>query len=384
MGCSDTKPLRILNLLGEPFERGGQESYIISNYLNMNLEGLVLDVLTPYWVGNQSYKQLIEEKGGNVFELGLPFNPGHSRKGILEPLTEFFNEHNYDIVHIHSGSISVFRFGSQAAKRCGAPFVIAHSHSSVETMNIKKRVIRRISAVLMNKNIDLFCACSTEAGKSKFLPGPSKKIVILKNGIAVERFRFSSEARKEIRDSLGATEDAFVIGNVGRLAEEKNHEFIIKVFDEVCGSDENCALWIVGDGPLRDHLLQKSEELKSHESIHFLGARDNIPQLLSGMDVFLFPSVWEGLGISLIEAQASGLPCVVSNNVAEEADIARPFIKRLSLTEKRRNWADAVKSFKGKRNPLGTQEIKAAGYDVKDTARRLRELYFEIADEHME
>lgn len=381
MGCSGIRPLRILNLLGEPFERGGQESYIISNYLNMNLEGLVLDVLTPYWVGNQSYKQLIEEKGGTVFELGLPFNPGHSRKSILEPLTEFFSEHDYDIVHIHSGSISVFRYGSQAAKKCGAPFVIAHSHSSVETMNMKKRIIRRISAIFMNKNIDLFCACSAEAGKSKFLPGPSKKIVILKNGIAVERFRFSAEARKEIRDSLGATESTFVIGNVGRLAEEKNHEFIIKVFDEVCGSDENCALWVVGDGPLKEHLLQETGRLESHESIHFLGARDDIPQLLSGMDVFLFPSIWEGLGISLIEAQASGLPCVVSNNVAEEADIAKSFIKRLSLAEAEHSWADAVESFKGERNRLGAQEVKVAGYDIEDTARRLRELYFEIAAE---
>lgn len=371
--------IHVLELLGEPFQYGGQESYIMANLQNMDLSGLVIDLLTPYSVDNLAYEKMIEEKGGNVYSLGLPFNPGHSRQGIYEPLKAFFENKHYDIVHIHSGSTSVFPLAARAARESGVKHIIVHSHASGKHFGMKNRILRRLASISLKRNVDLYCACSRDAGESKFLPDASHGIHVLKNGIAIGAYKYTPEKRQRVRDALGVTDDAFIVGNVGRLSDEKNHAFLLDVFDEVRKAIPNSELWIVGDGPLRDSIKKKIALTSLEGRVRLLGARDDVPDILSAFDVFVFPSKWEGLGISLLEAQAAGLPCVISDVIPKEAVACPSLVCSNSLDAQVPSWASLIISFEGTRDPSAWKAVKEAGYDVKDSAERLRQIYIQLA-----
>lgn len=371
--------IHVLELLGEPFQYGGQESYIMANLQNMDLSDMAIDLLTPYSADNLAYKKVIEEKGGNVYALNLPFNPGHSRQGIYEPLKAFFENKHYDIVHIHSGSTSVFPLAARAARESGVEHIIVHSHASGEHFGMKNRLLRYLASISMKHNVDLYCACSRGAGESKFLPDVDCGIRVLKNGIAIGAYRYAPEKRQRVRDALGVADDAFIVGNVGRLSDEKNHAFLLDVFDEVRKAIPNSELWIVGDGPLRDSIEEKIKLLDLESKVKLLGVRDDISDILSAFDVFVFPSKWEGLGISLLEAQAAGLPCVISDVIPGEAVTCPSLVHIHSLDVQVSLWADSIISFQGTRDPSAWKTVKEAGYDIKDSAEQLRQTYIQLA-----
>ncbi|MDO4797479.1 MAG: glycosyltransferase [Coriobacteriales bacterium] len=365
---------KVLELFGEPIGFGGQESYVITQLSHMDRDGLSFDCLSPYACENEDWRLAFQDMGGRVFTLGLPFRPGSSRELLRKPLRDFLAQHAYDVVHIQSGSTTVLSIASAVASDAGVPLILAHSHSANEHMTLKKRAIRRAASLEMRR-ADVLCACSVEAALSKFLPSRLKDVRILNNGIDVERFEAAQESRDALRAEAGIDPSTIVVGNVGRLSEAKNQSFAIDVFGELLRIHPDAVLWLVGDGEDREMLEAKVARKGLADSTRFLGARSDVENALACMDVFLFPSLWEGLGIAVLEAQAAGLPCIVSNVVPRTVEVCPDYVTRLSLSDPASQWAEAVLQKAGRRNTHQAPGFRDRGFAANETARELRQLY---------
>ena len=311
---------------------------------------------------------------GKVYELGLDFQPGQSRKLLYEPVKSFLEEHTYDVVHVHSGSISALAYVAKAARCTGVNKVIVHSHAT-GIPSIKHKAIRFIFGFMLRVNATDFLACSVEAGKMKY---PSdivrNKLVVIKNGISIEKYRLCSIKRDSIRKSLGIAKDTFVLGHVGRFSYEKNHGFLIDVFNRVHEQIPNSKLLLVGDGELVNEIRVKVKELGLENLVVFTGNVDNVQDYYQAMNVFLLPSLYEGLSFVTLEAQAAGIPCIISTSVPETAKIAQN-VYRLDLAD-RQEWIYKSISLKQEQPLDSSMVIQQAGYDIRDTAKQIRSLYF--------
>lgn len=370
--------IRILEAFGEPLAHGGQESYVMSQLSCMDKEGLHIDFLTPYGVENDSILASVASWGGDVYHLDLSFHPGKSREYLSRPLAAFFKDRTYDIVHIHSGSTSVFAIMACAAKQAGNPRVIAHAHAAPSCMTLKNMVVRLVGGLRMSRYVDVYCACSRPAGESKFLPSVHSEIRVLHNGIDCSRLVFSPEGRSEIRGELGIADDEVVVGNVGRLVDSKNQGFLIEAFGLFRRDCRRSRLLIVGDGPDRAKLVRRAAELGlSEREVILVGNRDDIPNLLSAMDVFCFPSKFEGFGLAVLEAEANGLPCIMSPAIPRDVVIDGCTVKVGEDSWSPESWAKSLLSLVGCRRFSGAEHVRAAGFDVHQTSQDLLALYHE-------
>ncbi|MEK5214649.1 glycosyltransferase [Psychrobacillus sp. FSL H8-0487] len=198
--------------------------------------------------------------------------------------------------------------------------------------------------------------------------------ILIKNAIPAKEYIYNDKIRKEVRTQYGL-EKKFIIGHVGRLSYSKNHEFLLKIFVNIHEKNKDAILLLVGDGELRNDIEKKIEELGLKEHVILTGVRNDISRLLQAMDVFVFPSHFEGLGIVAIEAQASGLPCVISDTIPQEALITND-IKQVSLNVGVEVWAETILNYKDSFNRKNTyQEINNAGYDIKEESSKLEQLY---------
>ena len=201
------------------------------------------------------------------------------------------------------------------------------------------------------------------------------KVSVLKNAIDIKNFCFSEETRKKYRQELGI-DDQLLIGHVGRFQTQKNHDFLVDIFYEISKKDSSAKLLLVGEGPLQEKIKDKVAGLGITDCVIFAGVRDDVANLMQAMDVFLFPSLFEGLGIVLVEAQAAGLPCVASKTVIpEEVRLTEEF-EFIDLEESAQVWAERVLGIKGTENRLdGQDKVLKAGYDIKTSAKELETFY---------
>lgn len=315
---------------------------------------------------------------GRVYQGGGKFELEGNKKDFVINLKDFLSKHHYDIVHINSGSIFALAFGAKIAKKYGAKKIIVHSHCTGND-NLKYRIIKITSAPIFLKNATHYFACSKEAATWKF---PNKIIKngnyeIIKNGIELERFKFSQDIRNKYRENLGL-DNQFVIAHVGRFTDQKNHEFLIKIFAQLKNKCNNCKLLLIGDGPNKNKIIDIVKELGIDSSVVFLGIRNDVNNILQAADIFVFPSKFEGLGIVAIEAQAAGLPTLCSENIPNEANQTDLFYK-LDLSDDINFWVNKILELKNKKSELNRidyiQKLKLAGYDAKDSARRLEDIY---------
>ena len=314
--------------------------------------------------------------GGHVYKLGLDFLPGKSRKLIYEPIKQFLKKHSYDVVHVHSGSISVLAYAAKAARKSGIAKVIVHSHASgIESL--KHKIIRFVFGFMLRKNVTDFLACSEEAGVMKYSSDVvRKKLVVIKNGIDIDKYKYNAAKRERIREELGL-EKNFVLGHVGRFSEEKNHEYLVDVFDKIYKQILNSKLLLVGDGELQVKIQDKVKELGLEASVIFVGNVDNVQDYYQAMDVFVFPSRCEGLPFVTVEAQTAGLPCVISKGAPETVKLTDN-VFRIDLADKQ-SWIDKIVALRNVRRSNDSESVRKAGYDIRDTAEQIRELYFQIA-----
>lgn len=367
---------KVLDILGEPIVNGGQESFILNMYNNMDLSKIQIDVLTPFYCENNKFKENIEKNGGKVFIGNLSFT-NRRKENFRNYVEKFLRENKYEIVHIQSGSIYSLMIGAQIAKKAGIKKIIVHSHCG-GFKNIKYLIIKKISNRYLLKYPTDYWACSELAAKWKFPKKiiKEKKYKILKNAIDTDKIYFSKKVRENKRKEL-LIDDKLVFGHIGRFSIQKNHEFLIEIFNEIHKKNKNSILLLIGTGELEDIIREKVKELELSNSVKFLGVRNDINELLNAMDVFLLPSFFEGLPVVGVEAQATGLPVFTSDKVTKELPISElSFYYSLKLSAEK--WSENIlNEINNIKRINTTNKIKEKGYDVKLAAKLMQKYYEE-------
>ena len=355
--------IRILHIVSF-MQRGGLETLIMNCYRHIDREKMQFDFIV-HRTFRADYDDEIEAMGGKIYRLPRlnPFSPGYKKA-----LVNFFQSHpEYRIVHCHLDCMSALPLA--AAKRCGVPVRIAHGHNSNQDKDwkypLKRLYMRKIPAVATH-----FFACSEEAGEWMF---PGQTVTIINNGIETERFAFSPEARCQVRKKLGLKKE-LVLGHVGRIVPQKNHDFLIDIFSEVAKRSPDAKLLLMGTGPLEDQVRRKVNELGLTDRVHFLGVRSDVNRILQAVDVFVLPSRYEGLSLTSVEAQTSGLRCFFSDTVSEACGMTDT-VTFMRLEAPAAQWATDILKQAGQTRTDHSHEIRAAGFDIQTTADWLFEFY---------
>ena len=312
--------------------------------------------------------------GGDIFTFGLDFKPGNSRFNICKYIDVFFKDHSYDVVHIHSGSISILGLFSYYAKKNGIKKVIVHSHCSVERISIKNKILRTIFSTLMKNNVDAYFACSKLAAEAKFTDSiVNNSVRIIKNGVNVDKFCYDGIKRDLIRSEIGYKQNDFVVGHVGRFSYQKNQDFLIDVFHNLRELMPNAKLLLIGNGELKETIIEKINKLGLEKDVRFTGNVDNVNDYMQALDCFVLPSRYEGLPIVGVEAQAAGLPCFFSKNITDELNVTK-LANFVSLDDGSEKWAKYIADFKYGRRELMIENITSCGFNVKTQAEEIRDI----------
>lgn len=369
--------IRVLEVFREPMANGGQESFLMNMYRNIDRTKVQMDFLTPFTCDNPRLKSEIESLGGRVFTYDHPFGE-HNNRVFKQSVMDFLRKHSYSIVHFHSGSTYALMEGSKLAHDAGVPTVVVHSHCG-GFENLKYHVIKTLSVPYLLKYPTDYLACSDLAAAWKF-PGSvirNHRYTVIKNAVDTDRFHFDLKRRRDMRQKLGVTEKTLLVGHVGRFSLQKNHEFLVDIFQQLHQLHPDSRLILVGSGELEQQIRDKVEKLGLTDSVDFLGLRKDIPDLMNAMDVFLLPSFFEGLPVVGVEAQATGLPVVTSTAVARELPLP-DLCEYISLDDSPKNWAEEILSKVQNRDRRDTRkEIAAAGYEIKKAAKAFQRFYEE-------
>ncbi|MBZ9636627.1 glycosyltransferase family 1 protein [Clostridium sp. FP1] len=363
------KSIRVLNIL-HSMDCGGTETMIMNYYRKIDRNKIQFDFLLTN-SNHCDYEEEILKLGGKIYRIPLltKKKPWVYCKGI----SDFFKEHKeYRIVHSHTTSKSVIPLFY--AKKNMIPVRIAHCHGSKSESGINGKIRSALRPFLKLVTTDYF-ACSKDAGiylfgETYFNLG---KINIIKNPVDSSKYLFSEQKRLEIRKLLNL-DNRFVIGHVGRFHPVKNHTFLIDVFNEVHKNNPNATLVLIGTGSEQERIKEKVVKLKLTNSVEFLGLRNDVADLLQAIDVFVFPSLYEGLGLVTIEAQASGLPCVISDTIPKEVSITG-LVKCINLNDPIENWAEEIIESGNVKRQNTQVEIIKSGYDISKNAEWLQKFY---------
>lgn len=366
---AENKPIRVAQIIGK-WLGGGVESVVMNYYRNIDRNKIQFDFICDNDSTNIPYAE-IESLGGKV----ILIPPYQKVIKYHKELKRVLKEGNYKIVHSHINTLSVFSLF--AAKCAGVPVRIAHSHSTTnkkeKSKNLMKQLLRPFSKVFAT---DYMC-CSELAGRWLFGDKEYDKgnVYLLNNAIDLDKFKYDETVRKEKRKELNIDDDTLVIGHVGRFVEQKNHRFLIDIFNEVHKQNENSILLLVGQGPLMEEIKEKVKSLGIEDCVKFLGQRNDINELYQVMDLFLFPSLYEGLGMVAVEAQVSGLPCVVSTEIPEIAKVTEK-ITFINLENKIEIWTEIIFKYLkniNRKNINFTNGIKK--YDIIKETTKLEKKY---------
>ncbi len=350
--------------------RGGQETFIMNVFHAINREHVLFDFLCTI---NQpgDYDVEINKLNGKIFHLNL----GKFKIEVIDRflnLRKFLNLHKneYGVFHVHTQHAMDGFLNATAAIKAGIPTVIVHSHS---TNTLYHPIAHKIFRPLLRRLPVTKFACSDLAGK--WLYGRQGEYKIICNGVDIKRFSFSNEIRQQIRRE-NKWDNHKVIGHVGSFSYPKNHEFIVKVFNEIAKKDSTAILVLIGIGEMINDVKKQVEELGISDKVQFLGKRSDVYKLDQGFDLFLFPSRYEGLPVVLVEAQCTGLKCLVSDTITSEIDVTEN-IYRESLINSPVIWADtAIKIMEENTSRRNMADVVTnAGYNIKDTAKILTEFY---------
>lgn len=359
-----SKPIRILHIV-QKMEAGGTQAFLMNLYRNIDRDKIQFDFLVEY-EEKEFYDDEIISLGGKIYYTN--FRKTLNVIKFKKTLSNILKEHpEYKIVHIHATAIG--KICTDVAKKCGVKTIIAHTHnnSAVKDWKYYPKILLR---KLYTKGPTDFFACSEDAGRYTF---KNKKFTVVYNAIDIDKFLFKQEIREEFRKELNI-EDKFVIGNIGRLHEQKNQSFLINVFYEIQKRKDNAILLIVGKGPLENELKEKVSNLGIDNKVYFLGNRKDIERIYQGMDVFVLPSLFEGLGIVAIEAQVSGLPVIASTGVAKEANITNN-IRNIDLSEPIDVWVEAICKTKVNNRKSIEDIVRKSKFNIKNNVKFLQEFY---------
>lgn len=364
-------PIRVLHVVVN-MNRGGAETLIMNLYRNIDRSEVQFDFLTCKM---GVFDEEIIELGGTIHRIPYLTEGGHFN--YIKNLNEFFKKHSeYMIVHAHMDKMSGFVM--REAKKARISVRIAHSHNTQSEGGFTAKLYKYFAGRNISKFATHYMACSNRAADWLF-KNKSKSSILLKNGIEIDKFTYSQILRDQIRDQLGIEKDSLVIGHVGRFCHQKNHSFLIEIFNELLKKQSNSILILVGGGPLRSKIEEQARVLNIEDRVKFLGIRSDINHLLQAFDIFAFPSHHEGLPVTLIEAQSAGLPCVISDGITKEVDMGIQLVEYAPLNNKR-SWVERIEKMTSNNNmrSIASQALSIKGYDIKSTSEWTKNYYLAI------
>lgn len=361
--------LRVLHVTGG-LNMGGIENFLINIYRNIDRSKIQFDFLI-HSTEQQFFEKEILNLGGKIYRISSLKKVGY----ILykRELKEFFKNHTeYNIIHSHYNEVS-----GMILEACdNNKYRIAHSHAAYpKYSNIFIKLFAKYLIIKLNSNCTYRFACSREAGK--WLYGKNKEFEVLKNGIEVKRFLFNKNFREKIRKELNILENEIALVNVARLSYQKNHKFILEIMERLNQKSLSYKLFLIGNGELEKELKELAKK-KKIKNVFFLGIRENINEILNAMDIMIFPSFSEGLGITAIEAQSNGIPVLASQFVPKEADMGLNLFKQLKIlnTDK---WIEEILKLKNIKRENQTREqiekILNSDYNIEKTVKILEKFY---------
>lgn len=367
---NSSKPIRVLHIVGA-MNRAGTETMLMNIYRNIDREKVQFDFVS-YSSEDAHYDGEIEKLGGRVIKLSNT----QSVKEIYDALKKYGP---YDVIHSHT----LFHCGiaNLAAKLAGVKVRIAHAHTTLDKSDsfVRKVYIQTMRSIINNSSTHLL-ACSNEAGKYLFGERNLNRSKYMYFPNLIDYSQFLREPSKEVEKfkRKEGLENSIVIGHIGRFMEAKNHKFLLQVMKSIINKNPNTKLLLVGDGNLRLQIEEFAKKEGIYNTIRFVGIRDDIHTMLHSMDIFVFPSIYEGLGLVLLEAQASGLPCIVSEAIQPEADLKMGLFSRLSLDDGADIWADTILKLAGKKEKSINRIIdgfKQNSYSLQTGISRLIDIY---------
>lgn len=368
------KVLQSVNSLG----MGGNVIFVMNFFRYIDKEKFQVDFLI-YDDTKMDFYDEVKAAGSQVFVI----KNKHKNKLLqlfsqMRQVRKFLKKNDYDVIHCHSCSfVGIFR-GAIPGFFTRKTKVIAHGHNPGRPKNtFADNMIRKIFKAILSKAADMGFACSDESGASKYTDKfmKTEKYQVINNAIETQRFRFSSENREMVRKKYNI-ENKFVIGSIGRLEEQKNYLYMIDVLADYVKINESTCLLLVGDGIQREQIIAKAKEKGVEKYLVMAGKTDTPEIFYSAMDVFVLPSIFEGFGFVNIEAQVSGLSCVVSNAVPREINISgKVEFLDFNITE----WCDALEKVRISSNHIQRISVDTEKYDIKNECRRLEGYYSAIA-----
>lgn len=366
----DNEPVRVAQIMGK-WVGGGVESVVMNYYRYMDRNKIQFDFICDDDSTNIPYEE-IEKLGGKVI--------------LIPPYQKVFKYHNelkrvlkeghYKIVHSHINTLSVFSLF--AAKCAGVPVRIAHSHSTTNKKEKKKNLLKQVLRPFSKLFATDYMCCSELAGRWLFGDKEYDKgnVYLLNNAIDLEKFKYNKDIRKKMRKSLNISDDMLVIGHVGRFVEQKNHRFLIDIFNEIYKQNNNSLLLLAGQGPLIDEIKNKVKSFKLEKNVKFLGQRNDIDMLYQAFDVFLLPSLYEGLPVVGVEAQATGLLCELSNEMTKETKVLGT-TRFMPLDDTAEKWANKILDDVKKYKRVDTyKEMTTKNFNIKTETKKLEKYYY--------
>ena len=369
-----SEPIRILNLF-TIMDRGGAETMVMNYYRNIDRSKVQCDFMV-HREERGAYDDEIESLGGRIYRM----RPIYPRNFIAydHDLERFFDEHTeYRVIHSHMSELGYFAF--RQAKKHGVGCTVCHAHNaphfkSETALERAKDLMRSYFKRSIRKYTDHMFICGYDAGDWLFGKRNRKNFVMMNNAIDASRFSWdAARAEKLRRDS--ALENSFVAVHVGRFNAQKNHTFLLDIFKRILAYRRDAVLLLVGTGELGDRIKKKAELLGIDDHIRFMGTRSDVNDILLLSDVFIFPSLYEGLPVTLVEAQASGIRCVISDAIPEDCLITDN-VDVVRLEASADEWAQRVCKYANgydRRNMYN--EIKNRGFDIKENAKWLEDFY---------
>lgn len=366
------EPIRVAQVMGK-WVGGGVESVVMNYYKNIDRDKIQFDFICD----DDSIcipKEEIEKLGGKV----ILIPPYQKLFKYHKELKRVLKEEKYKIVHSHINALSVFSLW--AAKSAKVPIRIAHSHSTSNKKEWKKTLLKNLlrpfSKVFAT---DYFC-CSELAGRWLFgnKVYDEGKVYLLNNAIDVKKFKYNEKKRKEKRNELNIKDNTLVIGHIGRFVKQKNHEFLIDIFNEIHKQNKNILLLLAGEGPLKEEVKEKVKELGLEKNVQFLGQRNDANELYQAFDAFVLPSLYEGLPVVGVEAQSSGLPCFLSTDMTKETKVLST-TKFIELSKSPKEWADIIlKELNNFKRKDTTKEITDNNFNIAKEALKLENIYYKL------
>lgn len=335
------KKIKVLQVIGG-LNMGGAETFIINVFKNINREKYEFYFLC-YGKNKYDYEDEVKKLNGHIIRINKI-----EIKNVFKQMKELKNiikKYEIDIVHAHTYYNSMIPV--LVAHKCKVKKIIVHAHSTISEINPPKlkKIYYKISKFIINEYSTDLLACGKEAGDSIYY----KKYKIVENGINLNDFYFKKEINAKKREELNISPSATVVGHVGRFCDVKNHRFILEIFAEYLKVNNNAILLLIGDGPLKNDIINLAQQLNITNHIKILSKRYDVNELYSAMDIFIFPSLYEGIPLVLIEAQTNGLPIIASDKIDMNVNISKKIIFKSLDCINKKEWINAIDSEKRKR-----------------------------------